>query len=206
MREHGRVIAAPARGLHTPYAQRRVSAASEKQRIATAAAHLIADSTSGIIDDGSTCEAVAAQVSGRPLTALTLSVHAALALGRRPGTQIVTPAGVLDPDELSWTGARAAADVRAFCADWAVMGACAFDLTHGLTSTAPHDAEMKQAVLTTARRIIVVALPEKLERTATFVVAPPSAVDVLVTTSCPPGWADELAAVGIEVIETDRQP
>lgn len=183
------------------YDERRTSAATEKSLIGRAVAELIDDRTSGIIDDGSTCEAVARALSGRDLTALTLSVHGAVALGDRPGSHIVTPGGELDADELSWCGARAVADVSGFYADWAVLGACALDGAHGLTSSRMHDAEMKRAAIRSAQRIIVAALDEKLDLTATFAVAPIEKVDVLVTTSLPTQLRTELTAVGVEVIE-----
>src|SRR6185369_10645980 len=50
-----------------------------------AAAALISDYDSLIIDNGTTCHAVAQELAGRPVTALCLSLHAAAALAAVPG-------------------------------------------------------------------------------------------------------------------------
>ena len=149
-RVHGGATSVPSRGEHLPYAVRLASHTGAKASIARACAGLVPEGASVIVDDGSTCAAVARELAGRDLTVLAMSVHVAAALGARAGTRIVTPGGRLDPDELSWVGATAVDAVRAFRADVAVLGVCGWEVSAGLTSSTLEDAEVKRAVLVAA--------------------------------------------------------
>lgn len=181
-RVHGGAVAAGLRGEHLPYAVRLDSFAAEKVAIARAAAALVPEGASVIVDNGSTCTAVARELAGRDLTVLAMSVHVAAALGQRPGTRILTPGGALDPGELAWVGAGALEALRDFRADLAILGVCAWDLESGVVSTAPGDVALKRAIVASARRTVAVATPDKFARPATFAVCPNAAVDAVVTT------------------------
>ena len=200
-RTHGRVVAASPRGQHVPYALRSNTLREEKARIGERAATLIPAASSVIIDDGSTCEAVARSLSGREMTVLALSLPGAAALSERSGTLILTPGGVLDPEELSWRGARVVQEVGEFLADVAVIGVCALDIEHGVTATSAADAEVKRAVLQTASRVVAVATGDKVGQTGTFRVAVLEMIDALVTTPLPAATAASVRAAGVELIE-----
>ena len=199
-RVHGGATAVPARGEHLPYAVRLASHAEAKVAVARACAALVPDGASVIVDDGSTCAAVARELAGRDLTVLAMSIHVAAALDARAGTRILTPGGQLDPDELSWVGATAVDAVRAFRADVAVLGVCGWDARDGLTSSTPADAEIKRAVIGSAARTIAAATGEKLERSATFVVCPSGTIDVAVVDRIDGAARAVLEAEGVEVV------
>ena len=203
-RVHGGATSVPSRGEHLPYAVRLASHTEEKASIARACAELVPDGASVIVDDGSTCAAVARELAGRDLTVLAMSVHVAAALGARAGTRIITPGGRLDPDELSWVGATAVDAVRAFRADVAVLGVCGWDVDVGLTSSVLEDAEVKRAVLGSAARTIAVATGDKLGRSATFAVCASEEIDVLVAGHLDETARDALLAAGVEVMLAER--
>jgi DeoR/GlpR family transcriptional regulator of sugar metabolism len=75
-----------------------------KARLAEAAAALINDYDSLIIDNGTTCDAVAHELAGRPVTALCLSLHVAAALAAVPGARVIVPGGPVEPDTLALYG------------------------------------------------------------------------------------------------------
>ncbi len=180
-RTHGGVAAVPARGEHLPYSVRLDSYSTEKAALADIAASLIPDGSSVIVDDGSTCVAVARALTGRDLTVLALSIHVAAALGTRPGVRILTPGGALDPDELAWTGASAVDAVRRYRADIAILGICGWQPPDGPTAATLDDADLKRAVIAAASRTIAVTTPDKFERSATFAVCDLAEIDDLVT-------------------------
>ncbi|MCO1338666.1 hypothetical protein BJH93_07145 [Kocuria polaris] len=200
-RTHGGAVALPARGTRLPYSLRLETNTGLKQRIGAAAANLVTDESSVIIDDGTTCTAVARALAGREVTAMALSIHGAAALGERPGTRIVTPGGELNGDELSWTGHRAARDVLDFRADVAILGVCAWDEESGLTASTMQDADFKKAALASARRVIAVTTPEKFGMTATFAVCATGALDTVITSRAPAEARAWLAAAGVELVE-----
>ena len=190
----------PARGEHLPYAVRLASHTDAKLTIARACAGLVPDGASVIVDDGSTCAAVARELAGRDLTVLAMSIHVAAALGARAGTRILTPGGRLDPDELSWVGATAVDAVRSVRADVAVLGVCGWEVEDGLTSSTLADAEIKRAVIGSATRRIAVTTSEKFGSPATFVVCPSEALDVVVVDRIDDAARTALEAAGVEIV------
>ncbi len=168
LRTHGGARRALKRGTPMPFPSRMEVDHERKAALATVAAALIEDDESVVLDNGTTCLAVAHALAGRPLTVLALSLHAASVLAARPGTSVVVPGGPVEPDSLALTGASAVQAVRDVRVDVAVLGACSATPADGLTSTTPEDAELKRACLAVARRRVLVATPDKLERGSTF--------------------------------------
>lgn len=182
-RVRGGAVAIAGRGDALPFATRRRQGQEAKQRLAARVATLVSDQETVILDTGTTCLAVAEHLTGRPLTVVPLSLHAATALGARAGVRLVLPGGDVEPVELVFRGSRAVEGVRALHVDVAILSGCAADPAHGITSTSTDDADLKRAALQAAARTILVVESGKLTRTATFPVAPASAVDTLVTTA-----------------------
>ncbi|MEE1621687.1 DeoR/GlpR family DNA-binding transcription regulator [Zafaria sp. J156] len=168
LRTRGGAARARKRGAPMPFSVRFEADQERKALIAAAAAGLIEDDDSVIIDNGTTCFAVAQALAGRPLTALALSLHAAGALAARPGPSVVVPGGPVATDSLAFVGDAALQAVREMRVDAVVLGACSASPEHGLTSTTFDDASLKRACLASANRRILVTTPDKLARTSTF--------------------------------------
>lgn len=200
-RVHGGAISLPARGTRLPFAVRMEGNVTEKRLIAAQAAAVIPDGSSVIVDSGTSCVMAATALTGRDITALALSVRVALALGERPGVRVVTPGGVLDGGEQSWTGHRAIEDIRSFRADVALLGICAWDEESGVTAASHQDAEVKQEIRASARQLIAVSTADKLGTSATFAVYPSEAVDSLISHGIDPAISSWLTAAGVEVID-----
>jgi DeoR/GlpR family transcriptional regulator of sugar metabolism len=182
-RVRGGAVAVAGRGDSLPFAVRRRQGWDIKQRLAERVGSLISDRETVILDNGTTCLAVAEALAGRPLTAVPLSLHAAIALGERTGARLVLPGGDVEPVELCFRGSRAVEAIRTLNVDVAVLSACAADPAKGLTSTTTDDADIKRAALAAAARTILVVESAKLTRTAAFPVASTDEVDTLVTTA-----------------------
>lgn len=78
-RTHGGAKRVPKRGTPQPFAVRQAEDREAKRILAQATAQLIADDEAVIFDNGTTCQAVAQELAGRPITALCLSLHSAVA-------------------------------------------------------------------------------------------------------------------------------
>jgi DeoR/GlpR family transcriptional regulator of sugar metabolism len=180
-RVRGGAVGVALRGEMVPFALRDRQGGEVKRRIAAVVAELIRDGEAVVLDNGTTCLAVARELTGRPLTVMPLSVHAAVVLGQSAQTKVILPGGEILPSELSAYGATAEAGVRAIHFDTAVVSSCAALPAHGLTTNTLSDAAMKIALLESAARVIVAIESHKLERTSMAAVAGPDAIDVLVT-------------------------
>lgn len=188
-------------GEHVPFSLRIGEDRDLKARLATAAAELIADYESVIIDNGTTCYAVAQELSGRALTALCLSLHAAVALGSTPGATVIIPGGPVEPDTLAMMGSQAVDAVRHMRADALVLGACSASASRGLTSDLYEDALIKQAGIESSTRRILVTVADKLTRTSNFRFgAPADLTHLVITDDAPPDLLSLFRDEGVEVI------
>ncbi|MGV2481782.1 UNVERIFIED_CONTAM: DeoR/GlpR transcriptional regulator, partial [Salmonella enterica subsp. enterica serovar Weltevreden] len=78
---------------------------------------LVTDDMSVIIDNGSTMVAVAQALQERPITALCLSLRAALPLGEGGVATVSTPDGTLMPESLRYAAASCLRALGEFRAD-----------------------------------------------------------------------------------------
>jgi len=169
------------RGEEPPFTVRMHESREAKRRIAEAVADLIADGEAVVIDSGTTCLEVARLLTSRRLTIMPLSMHAANALTGAARLRLLLPGGEPRPEELALTGPLAQASLAALRFDTAILGCCGLTAA-GLTAHDLADATIKQAIIASAHRVIAVADPAKLSRTALAFVAPVSALSMVVTT------------------------
>src|SRR3546814_14731933 len=81
----------------------------EKRRIGRAAAALVGDGQTIILDSGSTTTEVAAALTGRrDMTVITNALNIALMLGAEPGFEVHMPGGHFKAPTLSLSGDRSA--------------------------------------------------------------------------------------------------
>lgn len=183
-----------------PYSLQIQEDQSRKAALAEAATLLVNDYESIIIDNGTTCLAVAKELSSRPLTVMPLSLHAAVVLGATPGPQVIVPGGPIEPDTLSMVSSQAIDAVRGFSADAVFLGACAVSVTRGLTSETFEDAAIKAEAIASSDRRILVTIAEKLTQTASFRFGQLSDLTHLVTTEdASKAILDEFAAANVAI-------
>jgi DeoR/GlpR family transcriptional regulator of sugar metabolism len=182
-RVRGGATRADPRGALLPFAVRFEADRQRKDALAVAVADLVEDGETLILDNGTTCYAVARRLTGRFVTALTLSLHSAAALAARPGATVIVPGGPVDNDTLAFTSHAAVRAIEDTYADVAIIGTCSAQVGIGLTSTNFDDAQVKRASLAAAPRKILVTTADKLARTSTFRFGSPSDLTHLVTTA-----------------------
>jgi DeoR/GlpR family transcriptional regulator of sugar metabolism len=170
-------------GEDASYRVRASEDAQAKARLAKAAAALVSDYDSLIIDNGTTCHAVAHEVAGRPVTALCLSLHVAGALAAVPGAQVIVPGGPVEPDTLAQYGSQAVDAVRGLSADMFLLGACSVSASRGLTAASYEDAQLKRAGIAVSRKRVLVATGAKLSQESNFRFGAAADLSHLVTTA-----------------------
>ncbi|HJE51581.1 MAG TPA: DeoR/GlpR family DNA-binding transcription regulator [Tessaracoccus flavescens] len=188
------------RGARIPFGTRLASDRPTKQALGAVVADLIGDGESIVIDNGTTCLAAAEALAPRPITALPLSLHTALALTGGQA-EVILPEGPVERDTLALNSAGVLAAIGQFRADTFIVGACGASLDHGLTSETYADAAVKRAGFASASRTIMVSSGAKLGRSSAFSFAQAEDLSVLVTTSdAPADVVAGLRAAGVEVI------
>lgn len=200
-RVHGGAKKVATRGAPQPFSLRQSEDKAEKQALAIAVAEMINDEESVIIDNGTTCQAVARRLSGRPITALCLSLYSAAAIAKRPGARVIIPGGEVENDTLALHGSAALSTIHDFSADVILLGSCSTSLERGLATVTYPDAENKRAGMAAASRSILVVTPRKLGRVSTFRFADVSDLDTLVTTAdAPREMLAEIRDLGVRVV------
>ena len=199
-RVHGGAVAGTSRGARMPYALRSSEDLEAKEALGAITADLIADDSAVILDNGTTVDAVARHLAGRPLTALCMSLHAATPLAMASGAQVIVPGGMLLPQALAASPAASIAAINEMHADAAVLGACAVSAAAGLTTTTWDDAQIKKAIVGKSARRILVGTGRKLTRTSSFRFADLGEIDDLVTTDdVPEELLDDFRSAGVAV-------
>lgn len=188
------------RGEELPFTMREVEAVDCKRRIGAAVAELITDGEAVGLDSGTTVMATAQALSGRRLTVMPMSLHAAMALAPSPSVRLIMPGGEARPGELAMVGPLALASIAALRFDTVVLGCCGVSSEGHLMAHDLGDAEVKRALLASARRRVLAVDGAKFGRAALAVVCEVADVDVVVTdTSAPEASIAALEAAGVEV-------
>lgn len=199
-RVRGGVTRADARGTSMPFSVRFESDRHRKDALADVVNTLVDDQVSLVLDNGTTCYAVARRLVGRPVIALALSLHSAAALAARPGAKVIVPGGPVENDTLAFTSHAAVRAIEETYADVSIIGTCSAQPSFGLTSTDYEDAQVKRACLHAAARRILVTTADKLARTSTFRFGALADLTHLVTTSdATPGMLDPFRAEGVGI-------
>ncbi len=201
-RVHGGVVSARGRSYEPTLMLRTSIHVDEKKRIGQRAASLVMDGDCIALDVGSTTREVAQNlVRRRNLTVITPSLLIATTLVNQPDLRLVVPGGIVRPGETSMVGELAQRAFEIFHVDRLFLGVGGIDASAGLTEYNWDDTLVKQAMLKTAKEVVVVADSSKFDRIATVNIAPLDVVDKLITDLPPsPQLAQALKDAGVTVI------
>ncbi len=184
---HGGAIALHATVL--PTAQRAGVATGAKRAIAAAGARHVQANDTLFVDGGTTALALVESLkrpdAPRPLTVITHSLDAALALADEPRVRLVLAGGLWLPAPRIFVGEQALATIRAHRADIAFLGACALHPRAGLTAHEPQEAAIKRAMLDGAARRMLLTDATKLDAVAPSAVAPLADLDRVISDAAP---------------------
>jgi DeoR family transcriptional regulator, aga operon transcriptional repressor len=168
--------------------------ATEKERIARAAATLIPPGAIVGLNGGTTTTEVARALAtragmaangtdGPTLTVVTNALNIANELIVRRHVKIVVTGGVARPQSYELIGPLATTLLGELTLDQLCLGVDAISVSHGATAYNEGEASINQLMVTRAREVIVVADSSKLGRHAFARICPINRVDVLVTDS-----------------------
>jgi len=95
--------------------------------------------------------------------------------------ELIILGGTYHADTATTAGVDTCADAAKYIADVYFMGNCAVDSKLGTSAVFRADAEVKQTMIKSSKKIIALADQSKLGRTETFKVADMDKIDVLIT-------------------------
>jgi DeoR/GlpR family transcriptional regulator of sugar metabolism len=173
-----------------------------KQRIGRAAAQLVGDGETIVLDSGSTTTEVAANlIHRRDMTVITNALNIALMLGAEAGFEVHMSGGHFKAPTLSLSGERSADYFKGLFVQKLFLATAALDLEAGLTYPALSDIAVKRAMIEAAERVYLVADSSKIGARSFSSLGGLDLVHVLITDDgIRPEDRAAIEAAGVEVI------
>jgi DeoR/GlpR family transcriptional regulator of sugar metabolism len=199
-RVHGGATSVFLSAEETPYGIRALEFSDAKAKIGAAAASLLADGETVILDGGTTAMEVARALRSRRLTVMPLALRPVFELHECPGIKLLLPGGEVRPGELSLTGTLAEPSFSQLRFDTYVMGPCGIDAKAGITTHFLAETAVKRASARSSQRVIAVADSSKLGRVAFGHVCDLDEIDILLTdVGADQERVEELRAMGVDI-------
>ncbi len=193
-RVHGGAVY-PSNVTNFAYDSRRILAAEAKQRIGAAAAALIPDKSSIMLNIGTTTEQVAFALRQHDgIMAITNNLNVANILREAPSAEVIIAGGLVRHADGGIVGEATIDLINQFRVDFAVIGASAIDEDGSLLDFDYREVRVAQAIIRHARRTILVADSMKFQRTAPVRIGHLSEIDVFVTDKPPSAGISEMCA------------
>jgi len=157
----------------------------EKTKIGKAAAKLIKDSDTVIIDSGTTTLEIVKNLSAtlNNVTIITNALNIANQLVSNPIINLIIPGGVLRKNSLSLIGPLAEKSFKNFFVDKVFLGVDGFDPMHGISTPNIEEASLNQIMIDVAREVIVVTDSSKLLRKSLAFICKLDRIDIVITDS-----------------------
>jgi len=204
VRAHGGAIAIDRSRPELAFDIRERLQAEEKLRIGAAAAALVRDGESIVMDASTTALSVARQIKARgawsQLTIITNGLRIASDLAGHPGLTVLMLGGRVRWEALSVVGQLGDGLFSRINVQKAFLGAAGFTLESGLSDATDEEAQIKRAMVAAAREVIAIVDHTKWERSAFATFCPVDHVTTVLTDrEAPPAMVQALMARGIDV-------
>jgi len=201
-RVHGGAVSDWGRSYEPPFLSRSTTHQEEKARIGKMAAELVRSGDSMTLDVGTTTLEVARNLADKQnLTIITPCFQIASLLCENPSIRLILTGGILRHSELSMVGHLAERVFDEFYVDKLFLAAAGVDFDSGLTEYNLEDTLVKQAMIRTAKQVILVTDSSKFNRVAFTAIAPIDVIDTVVTDrSVAPSIVSKLKDLDIDVI------
>lgn len=206
-RTHGGAILAdgPSSRMTTgklSFGARQTSLQNEKEAIGRAAAAIVKDGDTLMIDSGSTTLQVVRALQGkRGLTVITNAIDLLPDLLAIPDAQIYVSGGFVNRETVALLGEIATEVIGRFRAAKTILGIDGISLDHGLAAMDPAMAAAKREMIAASKQLIVVADHTKINQTSLYTLAPIEAMHTLVTdVAAPITTIEAIRERGVEVL------
>ncbi len=196
-RVHGGAVAAD----EPSFAEVVVERLDRKGRIGAAAAELVQDGQTIMLDIGTTTLQLARHLRGRSVTVITSNLAAYEELLPETSIELVLLGGVVRRNYRSLVGVLAEDALRQLRADVAFLGASGLESDCSVVDSTMVEVPIKRAMLAAATRSVLLADSAKFGMRGVVRVCGPEELDVLITDDeAPEAACAELRRAGVEVI------
>ncbi|AGP58044.1 hypothetical protein M271_33145 [Streptomyces rapamycinicus NRRL 5491] len=154
-----------------------------KEAIAEEAVKLVEDDSVIVLDIGTTPLAIARRLRGRPVTVITSSLPVLDVLRDDEAVRLVMLGGVLRRNYQSLVGSLTEQALRQVSADLLFLSCTGVRPNGHVVDNMAVEAPLKQAMIETAGKVVLVAVETKFPGTGSLRVCSLSDLDVLITTS-----------------------
>lgn len=174
----------------------------EKLKIGKAAAALIEDGDTIILDSGSTTMEINNNLPTiGSLTVITNALNIANKLAEHEHVNVIVPGGLLRKNSLSLVGTSAEESFKNYFCDKLFLAVDGFNTTFGLSTPNAEEAHLNRVMISIAKQVIVVTDSSKFHKRSFAFIAPITAVDIVVTDAdIPEEDKKRLETAGIKVI------
>jgi DeoR/GlpR family transcriptional regulator of sugar metabolism len=196
-RVHGGAMTDP----EPPFAQIAVERLDAKQRIGRAAAGLVENGQTLIVDVGTTTLQLARQLRGRALTVVTSNLAVIEELLPDPGIELVVVGGLVRRNYRSLVGVLAEDALRQLTADVAFIGASGIREDLSVMDTTMVEVPIKRGMISAARRSVLLADAAKFRMNGSVRICGAGELDAVVTdASDDEPCVAALVRAGVEVV------
>lgn len=182
LRTHGGAIPAHTGEGTLSFSVRQRENVQAKERIAQAAAELVTDGDSIVLDASTTAWHMARYLySKRDLTVLTTGLYVALELLRSPSISVMVPGGLLWRDAASIVGTWDSGILEKGNLQKGFFGGRGLTLEEGLTDANPEEVALKRKLVSLVRQVNVLVDGSKFGKVAFASCALPQEIDCVIT-------------------------
>jgi DeoR/GlpR family transcriptional regulator of sugar metabolism len=204
VRAHGGAIAVDRSRPELAFDIRERLQADEKLRIGAAAAALVHDGESIVMDASTTALSVARQIKARgawsQLTIITNGLRIASEVAGHPGITVLMLGGRVRWEALSVVGQLGDGLFSRINVQKAFLGAAGFTLESGLSDATEEEAQIKRSMVEAAREVIAIVDHTKWQRAAFATFCRVDQVGTVLTDSdAPAAMTEALTARGVDV-------
>jgi DeoR/GlpR family transcriptional regulator of sugar metabolism len=183
-----------------PFEEIEVERFDVKDRIGAAAAALVADGQTVMVDIGTSTLQAARHLRGRSITVITTNLAVYEELVSDPGIEIILAGGLVRRNYRSLTGVLAEDGLRQLSANVALLGTSGIDRDLAVWDTTMVEVPTKRAMIEAAEYVVLLADAEKFSMSGVVRVCGPDAIDHIITDAAVPATRrSAIDEAGIEV-------
>ena len=204
-RTHGGAVALEVASFEPTFQEKAVYFPEEKSGIAQAAISLIRPGDTLLLDSGTTTLQIARQLPDNDITVITNSLSIARELSSLKHIHLLVLGGEFRTNTEALVGPLTELILAQLNVDKLFLGANGIDNVRGITTPNAVEAATKQAMITSAREVILVADRSKLDKVNLYKICDLSAIDAFITDSPPPSiYQDLLSTHDVQLIWPSR--
>ncbi|OMD43413.1 DeoR/GlpR family DNA-binding transcription regulator [Paenibacillus odorifer] len=185
LRSHGGAVSLRDRQPETPYAEREIMNAAEKQQIAREAVMMIKPGDRILLDASTTAWYMASHLPDMPLTVLTNSIRVAAELSGKERIDVISTGGQLSRRSMSFVGHLAERSLELYHVDKMFFSCKGFHLQRGASESNELQAMVKRKMISIAEQVILLCDSSKFGIQAFTHIATTSELDVVITDYSP---------------------